>query len=56
MGFVTLPMHAVATGMSLYEIGLLLGLFQLMRADANWIIVRRGTSVTLWLVFVAHRS
>ena len=56
IGFVTLPMHAVATGMSLYEIGLLLGLFQLMRAGANWIIVRRGTSVTLWLVFVAHRS
>ena len=53
IGFVTLPMHAAASGLSLLQIGLVLGLFQLQRALANWAIVKRGSSAALPLVSLA---
>lgn len=53
IGFVTLPMHAVASGLSLSEVGCVLGLFQLMRALANWVIVQRGSIATIPLVSLA---
>jgi len=53
IGFVTLPMHALASGLSLVEVGLVLGLFQLMRALANWAIVRRGSCVCVPMVSLA---
>jgi hypothetical protein len=50
IGFVTLPMHAVASGLSLQQVGMVLGLFQLQRALANWVIVKQGSSATFALV------
>ena len=45
--------HARLTRIMPRQVGLLLGLFQLMRALSNWIIVRRGTSITVWLILAA---
>ena len=53
IGFVTLPIHAVASGMSLSEVGCVVGLFQIMRALANWAIVQRGSSATPPLLALA---
>ena len=53
VGFVTLPLHALASGKSLVEVGLVVGLFQLMRALANLMIVRRGSAATLPLISVS---
>eukprot|EP00960_Hanusia_phi_P036319 752267-Hanusia_phi.AAC.1 len=54
IGFVTVPLYLYRDcHFSFFSIGLVVGLFQMMRLLANWIIVREGTRMTKPLIFLA---
>jgi hypothetical protein len=50
IAFVSLPLEAVKRGFELHHVGLLIGLYQLMRAFSNYIISTLGQRVILVLV------
>jgi len=54
IGFVTVPLYLYRDcNFSFFNIGLVVGLFQIMRLFANWIIVKEGTRMTKPLILLS---